>query len=255
MCVSHRLLRIPNRQFERVLKRPIGPVLVLGPVLQHVLRLRQPFLPRIAHGRHFARADPFNTPRDRNRLPQGLGEGVAPLALGVIHPVDAEVAQIPVPLQGKGGDGPVGGVEDEVCAREADLQGQGGVSEADDAEHEHEGADEGDDAVGHDADAVAAFGRVPVELAGGPLAVLLALDDDEGALRVLDHDVGERDGAGGSSLVEGEAPAGTDSDQGGEEGEEEDGEKSHAVFLHDRGYQDGDGHGAAEEGEEGQRGP
>ena len=92
-------------------------------------------------------------------------------------------------------------------------------------------------------------------MARRPLAVLLTLHDEESALRVLDHDVGKWDWAGGSSLVELETPARTDSDEGREEGEEENGEKSHAVLRYDRGDQDSDGHGAAEEGEESERAP
>lgn len=160
-----------------------------------------------------------------------------------------EARQVPVPALGQGGGGPVGGVEDDVGGGEAELQGQLGVGEEDDGEHEEQRRGEGDEAVGGGADVVDALFRVPVKLAGD---VLVAFDDHEGALRVVDDDVGDGDFAGGFALFELEGPAGADADDGGDDREQDDGEEGHAVIFDNGEDEDGNGHGAAEDGEPGQ---
>lgn len=121
-----------------------------------------------------------------------------------------------MPLRGQGGHDPVRGVEDHVGGREGDLEGQGAIGKADDAEHEGDGAGEGDDSVSGVAECVQAFFRVPVEL---PCDFLVALDDQEGAVGVFDYDVVARDPSVLFSSHEGEVPAAAEADEGGEEGQ------------------------------------
>lgn len=153
-----------------------------------------------------------------------------------------------MPLRRQRGHNPVRRVEDDVAGREPDLQLELGVTEADDAEHEHEGAEQGDDAVCAGGNEVFAFLRVPVQLARD---VLLAADDEEGAVGVLDDDVRGRDGAGRGALLQAELPAIGEANEGREAGEEEGSEQGEAVATVDGEGEQGGGHGGAEDGEEG----
>ena len=146
-----------------------------------------------------------------------------------------------MPLRGQGGHDPVSGVEDHVGGCEGDLEWEGGIGEADDAEHEGYGADEGDDSVGGVAECVLAFFRVPVEL---PCDVLVAFDDQEGAVGVCDYDVVARDHSFLFPFHEGEVPTAAEADEGGEEGQQYCREQSEAVISTDGETQEGDGHGS-----------
>lgn len=79
-----------------------------------------------------------------------------------------------MPPRREGGDGPVCRVEDYIGGCETNLEPYGAIAETNDAEHECQGADEGDDSVGGVAVGVVAFFRVPVELSS---YVLVAFDD------------------------------------------------------------------------------
>ncbi len=96
---------------------------------------------------------------------------------------------------------------------------------------------------------VDALFRVPVELTGN---VFVAFDDHEGALRIADDDVGERDLARGFALFKLEGPAGADADNGGEDRKEDNREEGHAILFDYGNDEDGNGHGATEDGEPGQ---
>jgi len=203
---------------------------------RHLIRLLQPLLPRQTARRDIPVLHPLDAPGDRNSLPQRLGKRLVVLVTGKSNALGVEARQVPVPALGQGGGGPVGGVEDDVGGGEAELQGQLGVGEEDDGAHEEQSGGEGDEAVGRGADVVDALLWVPVELAGD---VLVAFDNHEGALGVVDDDVGDGDLAGRYALFELEGPAGADADDGGEEGEQQDGEEGHAVFFGDGEDEDG----------------
>ena len=122
-----------------------------------------------------------------------------------------------MPLRGQGGDNPVCGVEDHVCGREGDLEREGGVPEADDAGHEGNGADEGDDPVGGVAEGVLAFFRVPVELS---CDIFVAFDDQEGTMGVFYYDIVSWHTPVLFPSHEFEVPTATEADERSEEGEE-----------------------------------
>lgn len=101
------------------------------------LRLLEPARPGLAHGGNLAVFHPLNAPRDGDAAPQGARERLTFLAAGVTFGLDAEATEVPVPALGQGGDGPVCGVESQVCACVAGLKCQRGVAEKYHAEHEH----------------------------------------------------------------------------------------------------------------------
>ena len=214
------------------------------------LGLVEPAGPGGVDGGDFGDLDPVDGPGDGDGAPEGAREGAAGFVVGRVLPDEVEAGQVPVPLLRQRGDGPVGGVEDQVGGGVADLQRERGVAEEDDAEHEQQGGEEGEQAVHGRFDGVGAGFRVPEELARD---LLVALDDQEGAVRVLDDDVAGWHGAGGGPLLELERAAAADADQGRDEREHDGGEQGHAVFFDHGQHQQGHAHGAAEDGQEGQR--
>ena len=132
------------------------------------------------------------------------------LTLGVAFRLDAEAAKVPVPALREGGDGPVGGVQDQVGAGVAGLEREGGVAEENDAEHEHQGGEQGEDAVdGHSDDVLALF-RMPVELA---CDLLVAFDDQKCATGIDDHDIGWRNGSFRIAFLQSQLPPVAEPDQ------------------------------------------
>ena len=115
-----------------------------------------------------------------------------------------------MPALWEGSYGPVTGVEKDISGCIGDLQFEFRIGESDDAEHEHEGANQGDDSVELFVHAVDAFFGSKVELARD---FLVAFDDIEGTLWVFDHNVSWGDDSFGTAFGEFEGPFGTDTDE------------------------------------------
>ena len=247
--VAQRLLAVPERQQDVAIRVPLQR---LGGRLAVDLGLRfgEPVVPLVRLGRDVRDAGPPGGARDGDGLPQGLGEVVVVVAAGVALHVGVVEGQVPVHGGRQGGDEPVGGVEDDVGGADEDLQGELRVGECDDAEHEQDGAGQRDEAVHLHTHHVVALLRRPVQLAGD---VLVAPDHHERPLRVEDDDVAGGDGARGLAAGELQHPFGADADDGGEEGQEDDGEKGHTVLVVYGQHDQDDGHDAAEHGQPGQR--
>ena len=214
------------------------------------LGLVEPAVPGGVDGGNFGDFDPVDGLGDGDGAPQSAREAHAGFVVGRVLPDEVKAGQVPVPLLRQRGHGPVGGVEDQVGGGVADLQPERGVAEEDDAEHEQQGGEEGEQAVHGRFDGVDAGFRVPEELARD---WLVALDDQEGAVRVLDDDVATRHFAGGGPLLELERAAAADADQGRDEREHDGGEQGHAVFFDHGQHEQGHAHGGAEDGQKGQR--
>ncbi|KAL9608680.1 MAG: hypothetical protein Q9167_006498, partial [Letrouitia subvulpina] len=225
-------------------------LLLSAPASPHsLICLGHPQIPLRTHRSNFPISHPTRCPRHSNRLPQRRREILIFLPTLDLHPPHDIVAQIPVPLRRQRRHHPIRRVEDDVAGREPDLQLELGVAQADDAEHEHERAEQGDDAVRPGGDGVLALLRVPVQLTRD---VLLAAHDEEGAVGVLDDDVRGRNGPRGGTLLQAELPAVGEANEGREEREEEGGEQGEAVAAGDREGEQGYREGGAEDGEEGE---
>lgn len=217
---------------------------------RNLLGLAQPALPRLRRRRDLRNLDPRNALRDGNRFPQRRGKGLIQLPVHILLLLDPEGRQIPVPLRRQRRHRPVRRVQHHVRGREAELQRLRRARQHDDAEHQHQRAEQRDQPVRLHAHVVDACFRGPVQLARD---VLVAFDDQEGALRVLDDDVAGRDVACGLADGQLQGPLGAEADEGGEEGEEQGGGQGGAVVVDDREDGQGDGQGAAEEGQPRQR--
>lgn len=145
-----------------------------------------------------------------------------------------------MPLRGQGGHDPVGGIEDHVGGRKGDLEGQSRVTQADDAGHEGDGADEGDDPVSGVAKVVLAFFGMPVELS---CDIFVAFDNQKGAAGVCDYDVVFWHLSALFPSHEGEIPTAPEADEAREEGQQYGSEESEAIVSSYGQSQEGGGHG------------
>lgn len=244
--VGECFLAIPIRKDHRV-----GLLGHIARVLEcDSFRLPQPAIPGFRLRCDLCDLDPGDTLRDSNRFPQRLRERFVPLAVEILFVLDLEGGEIPVPLRWESGDGPVGGVQHQIRGGEAELQRLGRAREEDDTKHQHERSEQGGQSVRLDADVVDAGFRCPVELAGN---VFVALDDEEGALRVLDHDVSRWYMTFRLSYRQLQGPLCAEADDSRQKREEQCCRQGGSIIVDDRKDGECNGHGTAKDGQPCQR--
>ncbi len=144
-----------------------------------------------------ARLYPVDALGDYDDLPKRLHERVVEIREPLVRspPFDQllphyEAARIPVDFRRQRSHNPVSGVHEQVRHAEGELKLVAGVPECDDAEHEHEGADERQQPIrwrvrNEVVDVLRREEQLPSNVFG-------ALDYDEGPLWISDYQVSTR---------------------------------------------------------------
>ena len=235
---------VPNDSFGRIVTRPEGIYqrTDVGAVLLGFLHgIDEPVVPHAGRGSGLARLDPADGFREQDCRPQCLGEVGVLRAGGHALFFDLVTGQIPMKALGHGGSDPMGGVDGDVRYGPGDLELQFGIGQDDNAQHQHHRADEGEDAVdGRALDVVLDLFGGEVELTSH---IFITPHDEVATVGVADNDVAGWCTRARSSLGQFQVPLVADSHYSGQAGEQDRGEKGHAVS-------ENDGNRAQDDGEE-----
>ncbi len=158
---SHHFIRILrlHESLQRLARVPFRKLPHLGTWIffrsfpadaqRYVESFVQPLVPRRGRGCCLAHLYPVDALGDDDDLPKRFHERVVEVREPLVRPPafyqflrHEEAARIPVDFRRQGSHDPVGGVHEQVRHAEGELKPVLGVTERDDAEHEHEGADE-----------------------------------------------------------------------------------------------------------------